>query len=205
MSFSKRDQVFPFKPRAISDPELARIVAYALHQDFGDKRHAIKHISRLTGANLRSIKNWYIGVNVPSSGHLLLLARSSETLLHFILEQIGGEDLRDAFQLLNGGINDNKNRAKLVTERKIYGDNSVTIKVTINPNDICDLNERQLWFLGQLQKPDKTCTKDIAKTWRVTGRTAKRDVAMLVEKKLICFKGAKKTGSYVCLNRVGIG
>lgn len=201
MSFSKMDQVFPLKPRAISDPELARIVAHALRQDFGEKRHAIKHISRLTGANLRSIKNWYIGVNVPSSGHLLLLARSSETLLHFILEQIGGEDLRDAFQLLNGGMNSNKNKSKKIPKSEIYSDKSVTINISIDPLHVENLNQRQLWFLGRLAQGDRTKAEDIAQIWQVNLRTAKRDLAVLSQKELLCFKGAKKTGFYVCVKK----
>jgi hypothetical protein len=61
MSQSKKDQLFPIKPKAISDDELAQIVASALRQDFGDTPSAVKRIGQLTNANLRAIKNWYRG------------------------------------------------------------------------------------------------------------------------------------------------
>jgi hypothetical protein len=61
MSQSKKDRLFPVKPQAISDDELAKIVASALRHDFGDSTSAIKRIGQLTNANLRAIKNWYRG------------------------------------------------------------------------------------------------------------------------------------------------
>lgn len=199
MSFSKKDQVFPSKLSRLSETEFAEIVAYALRHDFGETPSAIKHIGRLTGANLRTIKNWYTAGNMPSSVHLLLLGRSSSTLLKFILEQLGGGDLRDAFELLNGHITGSNKHNKLAQYRGIYSVNSVTINVTVDPAD--DLNQRQLWFLGQLQEGVIARTEDISDIWKVAGRTAKRDIADLMAKKIICFKGAKKTGKYEIRSR----
>ena len=199
MSFSKKDQVFPSKLSRLSETEFAEIVAYALRHDLGETPSAIKHIGRLTGANLRTIKNWYTAGNMPSSVHLLLLGRSSSTLLKFILEQLGGGDLRDAFELLNGHITGSNKHNKLAQYRGIYSVNSVTINVTVDPAD--DLNQRQLWFLGQLQEGVIARTEDISDIWKVAGRTAKRDIADLMAKKIICFKGAKKTGKYEIRSR----
>lgn len=196
MSFHFLDRSFPLKQRAASDTELAQIVSAALHEDFGETSSWIKQIGRLTGANPRAIKNWSEARNAPSSGHLLLLARSSPTLLRFILEQIGGEDLRDAFLLLKGRIKIDDAKQKLNESSEIYSDKLVTIKVSINPEETDNMNERQLWFLGAVQYGHKPKAEDIAKTWRVTPRTAKRDLAGLLEKGLIIFTGAKKTGWY---------
>ena len=126
MSRSKKDRLFPIKPQPVSDEELAKIVAFALHQDFGDSASAVKNIGRLTNANLRAIKNWYEARNAPSSGHLLLLARSSPSILKFILMQIGGEDLWDAFRLLSG----HALASAPEPEMSVYGDNSV-IKMSL--------------------------------------------------------------------------
>ena len=196
MSFSKKDQVFPSKLRRLSEAEFAEIVAYALRHDFGETPSAIKHIGKLTGANLRTIKNWYKAGNMPSSVHLLLLGRSSSTLLKFILEQLGGSDLRDAFELLNGHMAGTKSGLESSLNKGIYSDNFVTINVIVETSNIYDLNQRQLWFLGQLQKDIKLKADDISEIWKVTLRTAKRDVAVLIEKKIICFVGPKKTGCY---------
>lgn len=194
MSFSKMDQVFPSKLGRLSEAEFAEIVAQALRHDFGETPSAIKHIGRLTGANLRTIKNWYKAGNMPSSVHLLLLGKSSSTLLKFILEQLGGSDLRDAFGLLNGDMTGSKRLSEMTSDEHIYSVNSVTINVVVDPAD--DLNQRQLWFLGQLQEGVIAKTEDISDIWKVAGRTAKRDIADLMAKKIICFKGAKKTGNY---------
>lgn len=194
MSFSKKDQVFPSKLGRLSETEFAQIVAHALRHDFGETPSAIKHIGKLTGANLRTIKNWYKAGNMPSSVHLLLLGRSSSTLLKFILEQLGGSDLRDAFGLLNGHMAGPKSGLESSLNEGIYSDNFVTINVVVDPED--DLNQRQLWFLGQLQEGIIVKTEDISDVWDVAGRTAKRDIADLIAKKIICFKGAKKTGKY---------
>lgn len=196
MSFSKMDQVFPSKLGRLSETEFAEIVAHALRHDFGETPSAIKHIGKLTGANLRTIKNWYKAGNMPSSVHLLLLGKSSSTLLKFILEQLGGGDLRDAFELLNGHMTGTKGELKFSSDGGIYSDNFVTINVIVETSDIYDLNQRQLWFLGQLQKDLKLKAEDISEIWKVTLRTAKRDVAVLIEKKIICFMGPKKTGCY---------
>ena len=44
MSQPKKDKLFPIKLRAISDDELAKIVASALRQDFGEMTSAVKQI-----------------------------------------------------------------------------------------------------------------------------------------------------------------
>ena len=197
MSLDLMDRSFPPGRRAISDAELARIVAAALRDDFGEKRSLIKHIGRLTGASPRTVKNWCEARNTPSSGHLLLLARSSQTLLRFILGQLGGEDLSDAFFLLNGRRREPDPAARFAKDAEVYSDNSVTINVVINPSVATILNERQLWFLGMIQNGNKPKTEAICDFWAVTMRTAKRDIACLMEKRLVVFTGARKTGSYV--------
>jgi len=191
MSHSKKDRLFPIKPQAVSDDELAKIVASALRHDFGDSASAIKRIGQLTNANLRAIKNWYEARNTPSSGHLLLLARSSPSILKFILQQIGGEDLWDAFQLLS--------HHALATvpepETPIYSAKSVTENVPINV-PLKSLNERQRWFLLLLRRKKTACAEDITEHFGVALKTARRDIEALKSAKKIKFFGSKKTGSY---------
>jgi hypothetical protein len=204
MSRAKKDRLFPVKPRAISDAELAQIVAAALRRDFGDTSSAIKRIGQLTNANLRAIKNWYNACHSPSSGHLLLLARSSPSILKFVLEQIGGADLWEMFEL-----------RKMSSERRvlsqmrgcaagIYGEENCTINCTINsraaPGAFENLNDRQLWFLEQLQQKRHVKTNDIALQWQISSRTAKTDMAKMVDRGLIRFSGSKKTGCYILLS-----
>ncbi len=191
MSQSKKDQLFPRKPQAITDAELSKIVAAALRHDFGESASAIKRIGQLTNANLRAIKNWYQARNTPSSGHLLLLARSSPSILKFILEQIGGEDLWDAFRLLS------THALATVPEPEIipYNGENDTQNVPINV-PLKSLNERQRWFLILLQRKNKAGAEDIAGHFGVSPKTAKRDIGGLKFSGRIRFVGAKKTGSY---------
>lgn len=47
------------------------------------------------------------------------------------------------------------------------------------------LNQRQLWYLGQLQQGEQMIASNIVETWRVHSKTARRDVKGLLEAKLI--------------------
>jgi hypothetical protein len=187
MSQTKKDRSFPLKPQAISDEELAKIVAAALRDDFGKSASAVKQIGRLTGANLRAIKNWFHAKNAPSAGHLMLLAKSSPSLLKFVLLQIGGHDLWDAFQLLSP----REKSEKTEISSSIYRDKNVPINLSK-----VRMNERQRWFLVNLQIKKTLNAEDIANHFGVADRTAKRDIEGLTEKGAIEFKGSKKTGTY---------
>ena len=196
MSQSKKDQLFPVKPKAISDGELAQIVAMALRQDFGDSASAVKRIGQLTNANLRAIKNWYQARNTPSSGHLLLLARSSPSILKFILVQIGGEDLWDAFRLLSS----HALASAPEPEIPVYDVTNPAENVPINV-PIKSFNERQRWFLILLKRKNKASAEDIAVHFDVALKTARRDIEGLKETRKIRFVGARKTGSYEIIDK----
>lgn len=187
MSQSKKDQLFPIKPKAISDAELAQIVASALRQDFGDTPSAVKRIGQLTNANLRAIKNWYQARNTPSSGHLLLLARSSPSILKFILVQIGGKDLWDAFRLLSSHALATAPEPEMPVNTETNPPENVPIK---------SLNQRQRWFLILLRRKNKARAEDISAHFDVSLKTAKRDIEGLKDVGKIRFIGARKTGRY---------
>jgi len=195
MSFKFLDRSFPIKPQPISDAELAEIVAAALREDFGETPSTIKHIGQLTGARLRTIKNWFEARNAPSSGHLLLLARSSPALLKFIIEQIGGDDLWDAFNLLGNRATGAKTAKNAPKKGRIYSAEFCTINFP-KGNGSKHFNQRQMWFLESLKQGDHCKADDIAKTWKVSPRTAKYDIAKLMNAGLVQFVGAKKTGCY---------
>lgn len=196
MSVTKMDQVFPMKPRAISDAEIAQIVAEALRRDFGDTPSSIKHIGRVTNANLRAIRNWYEARNAPSSGHLLLLAKSSPSILEFFLRQIGGEQLLDAFTLFSSKTSPPE-PPKSPKQAKVYSTENCTINLNLPLRIAQKLNVRQLWFLSQLQQEEKVKADDIMAQWDVSVVSAKTDIGQMVQLKLIRFHGARKTGFYI--------
>lgn len=196
MSFSKDDRVFHVKSHAISDAEFAKIIGTALRKDFGELASAVKTIGQMTRANPRAIRNWYEARNVPSSGHLLVLARSSPSILQFILEQIGGRDLADAFGLLANRDTGDARELKTSQQGVIYTDKLVSINGNIPTHIVDRLNQRQRWFVGLLQQNQNVKADDIAIVWGVNARSAWRDVAGLTKIGLVKFTGAKKNGKY---------
>ena len=87
-----------------------------------------------------------------------------------------------------------------VPKTKIYSVSSVTINVTLPLARVADLNQRQLWLLGRLQQGLISKADDIEAAWGVTLRTAKRDIAGLINLDLIYFHGARKNGRYQLWN-----
>lgn len=184
MSYSKMAQVFPPPMGRMTEAELARLIGDALHQDYGDLGSAVKQIGLQTGAHLRAVKNWFQGRNTPSSAHLLILARISPSILRLVLEQVGGSDLFDAFEVLDG---------RVFTQNR--GGKNVPINVPLNSTG-ANLNERQEWFLLGLRRGLRLSPQDICAEFLVSAKTAKRDIASLKAFRLVGFAGAKKTGRY---------
>ncbi len=184
MSYSKNDQVFP----DISEEELAQIIAYALRKNHGHFGSAVKQIGRLIRAEPRTIRNWYEGRNAPSLRHFLILARHSPSLVESFLSLVGHGDMVDLF--------DGTDIVSNVPKTKIYSVSSVTINVTLPLAQASNLNQRQLWFLGRVQQGLISKADDIEAAWGVTLRTAKRDIAGLIDLGLIRFSGARKNGRY---------
>ncbi|WP_189487507.1 DeoR family transcriptional regulator [Asticcacaulis endophyticus] len=191
MSLAKTRRVLGVKSSVSSDLELAKIVAKALREDFGDMASAIKQIGQITSANLNTVTNWYQARNVPSSRHLLVLARTSPGILRLVLMQIGGEDLWDAFQLYPAPKRTVSRRHDIGRNTPKRVDEDVTINVTTT-----NLNERQSWFISELKRGSHCDAQSLANEWNVTIRTARRDISDLKSHGLIKFFGAKRNGRY---------
>lgn len=195
MSVFLRDKVFPHNFGKDST-ELAAKIAGALHEDFGEERSAIKNICKLARTNPRSAKNWYRGSNTPSLLNFLKLAKSSPCLIKLMMEEIGGHDLRDAFELLG-------EKTVPVSKQKIRAkDNYKSAKsctfIIILPNRIARrLNIRQLWILSELEQGRYGVKgPDIASAWGVSARTAKYDLAILVKMQLLVSRGSGHDAAY---------
>ena len=77
----------------IGSQRFAQAVADALHRGFGGTHAAVKIVVGLTGANGRSVKNWFAAKNGPSGQHLVDLARHSDDVLEAFLTMSGRADL----------------------------------------------------------------------------------------------------------------
>ncbi len=90
--FPKKGKVFPTaNGREHSALVYVQAVAAALKEDVGKTHQATKIVMRWTGADERTIKNWFAGTNGPSGAHLVRLFQHSDIVLHACL-RIAGRD-----------------------------------------------------------------------------------------------------------------
>jgi hypothetical protein len=95
MSSTKKDRkIRPisgkiFLTAPTSSRHFAEAIAGALRQGFGGTHAAVKTVVSLTGANERSVKNWFDAKNGPSGEHLVDLARHSDDVLEAFLMMSG--------------------------------------------------------------------------------------------------------------------
>jgi hypothetical protein len=68
-------------------------VAAALNNELGQTRAHIKLVAAWTGANERTVKNWFAGNYGPSGDHLVTLIRYSDTVLSAVLSMSNRQNL----------------------------------------------------------------------------------------------------------------
>ena len=196
MSFTQNDKVLPAK---ITNKMVANSVARVLRLEHVNSDAAIKRIERMTGANPNSICKWYQGRNAPKSAHLLLLAKHYPSILHMMLEMIGQADIWEIHKRNIDCRDIDPDRIRTPSTHYIYSAKSCTINFMFNANFAAKLSRRQYWFMESLQQGLNIKAADIVSIWKVSLRTAKYDVAELVDSGLIQFVGARKTGRYYCI------
>lgn len=76
-----------------------KIIAAALHQEWGSSISSRKLVSRITGANERAVKNWFEARNAPSGENLVELMRYSEAVCEGILAAAGRRGHLQAIKL----------------------------------------------------------------------------------------------------------
>ena len=76
-------------------------IAAALSIELGNSHRAVKTVMRWTGANERTVKNWFAGRRGPRGEHLLSLIRHSSAVLEAVLRLTGREQLIAGKMLLD--------------------------------------------------------------------------------------------------------
>ena len=76
-------------------------IAAALIIELGNSHRAVKTVMRWTGANERTVKNWFAGRRGPRGEHLLSLVRHSSAVLEAVLRLAGREQLIAGKMLLD--------------------------------------------------------------------------------------------------------
>ena len=105
MSFPKKGKFFPKENeynevgRQQTSGCFADEVASALKRSLGDSRAGVKTVAVWTGANEKTVKNWFSGNYGPSGPHLISLARHSDEVLGTFLAMAGRDDLMVAVKL----------------------------------------------------------------------------------------------------------
>lgn len=106
MSFPKKGKFFPKENRYAgsgrngTDGCFVDEIASALRRSLGDSRAGVKTVASWTGANEKTVKNWFAGKYGPSGEHLVALARHSDEVLGTLLAMAGRDDLMVATKLV---------------------------------------------------------------------------------------------------------
>jgi hypothetical protein len=88
--FPKKGNVFPRPSDASMLPSAYRTaIAESLKAELGDTHQAIKKVGRWTGANERTVKNWFAARNSPGGEHLIMLLSRSDGVLDAVLGLAG--------------------------------------------------------------------------------------------------------------------
>lgn len=106
MSFPKKGKFFPKENRYNgkgghqTNGCFGEEIASALKRSLGDSRAGVKTVAAWTGANEKTVKNWFSGTYGPSGAHLIALVRNSDEVLGTFLAMAGREDLMVAIKLV---------------------------------------------------------------------------------------------------------
>ena len=99
MSFPKKGKFFPGETAHGAGGEgqhpgsFAGEIAAALRRSVGSGGGGIKIVASWTGANEKTVKNWFAGRYGPSGEHLAVLVQRSDEVLSTFLVMAGREDL----------------------------------------------------------------------------------------------------------------
>lgn len=172
----------------ITDAMIAKRVSEALRQEHANVHAAVKQIERITGISAMTARHWYDGIYAPKSRHLLMLAVFYPQVLYAVCEMMSADPM------LQHGVDPHAAQAMQSHLEKQWrgwkkpdpiGDRSVTIRVRVDRHYAGQMNQRQLWFVGQLQQGHEVHIDDLMNTWAIHQRTAKRDIAGLLGAKLV--------------------
>ena len=99
MSFPKKGKFFPGRNGNAAGAEgqhagcFAGEIAAALRRSAGSGGEGIKIVAGWTGANEKTVKNWFSGRYGPRGEHLAILVRQSDEVLSTFLIMAGRQDL----------------------------------------------------------------------------------------------------------------
>lgn len=102
MSFPQKGNSFPVSGRRNSpiDPlTFASVISLALTRARTERQVSIKSVAIWTGANERTVKNWFNGTFGPSGDHLMMLANHCDEVMDAIVRMSGRSSLSVGLRL----------------------------------------------------------------------------------------------------------
>lgn len=103
MSFPKKGKLFPNSPehpRPVDVLSFASVISMALRRAAEDRNTTIKTVVNWTGANERTVKNWFNGRYGPSGDHLMTLANQCDEVMGAIILMTGRKWMLMSIDLL---------------------------------------------------------------------------------------------------------
>lgn len=183
----------------------ALAIAELLRKEHGDSHRAIKQVMRQTDASERSVKHWFSGQHGPDAVYFLRLVVSSPVIKAFVLGLIEGPATQspsgpvDRFALSaarEAYATGEKTTGKAATRGQGDGSKRDPKRDPINVPDLSELNERQRWFLALVEEGRRCGAKEIVAGWKVSLKTARRDISTLQQTQLLEYIGSRRRGRY---------
>ncbi|QQM28988.1 DeoR family transcriptional regulator [Martelella lutilitoris] len=183
----------------------AQTVAELLRKEHGDSHRAVKQLMRQTDASERTVKHWLSGQHGPDTVYFLRLVVSSPVIRAFVIGLIEGPASRR--------IPDPVDRYSLATAKDAYAVGEAALDPSnrrnpqndpendpdcdpINVPETIELNERQHWFLARIGEGGRCGATEIMATWKVSLKTARRDIRGLQQANLLVYVGSRRKGRY---------
>ena len=183
----------------------AQTIAELLRKEHGDSHRAVKQLMRETDASERTVKHWLSGQHGPDTVYFLRLVASSPVIRAFVLGLIEGPASRR--------MPDPVDRYSLATAKNAYAAGEAALSPSnqghrkndpeddpnrdpINDPETVELNERQHWFLSRIAKGDRCGASEIIAMWKVSLKTARRDIRGLQQANLLVYVGSRRKGRY---------
>jgi hypothetical protein len=179
----------------------AEIIASLLRKEHGDTHRAVKQLMRLTDASERSAKHWMAAQHGPDTVFFLRLVATSPVIRAFVLGIIESQqsDMPEPTAQVQcaSGLGSG-NREGQASGRHWPNSDPINDPESGPGNDpiTASLNERQLWAIDRVGRGYPARARDIAAHWKVSIKSARRDLAGLCACGLLQFVGARKNGRY---------
>jgi len=188
----------------------ARTMAELLNREVGDSHSAVKRLMLQTDASERTVKHWLSAQHGPGTLHFLRLLVSSPVIRAFVLGLIEGPASRQISGRVDRFSQMIAKDAYLAGEAAAGASSRGNGKSDpkddpdrdpINDPEAVELNERQHWFLARVAEGGRCGAAEIMAMWKVSLKTARRDIHGLQQAKLLVYIGSRRKGRYRCIQR----